>query len=65
MSENRTDWRELVRNKTFPLSAKYDPQWVVDNQMGPNALWLTEWLCRGTWRLAEACASWTWAVAGR
>lgn len=46
MSENRTDWRELVRNKTFPLSAKYDPQWVVDNQMGPNALWLTEWLCR-------------------
>ncbi|MFD7695925.1 methyltransferase domain-containing protein [Streptomyces sp. NPDC059805] len=22
----------------------YDPRWVVDNQMGPNALWLLEWL---------------------
>lgn len=26
----------------FPLSAKYDPAWVIDNMMGPNALWLTE-----------------------
>lgn len=31
---------------TFPLSAKYDSQWVAENQMGPSALWLTEWLCR-------------------
>jgi SAM-dependent methyltransferase len=29
----------------FPLSAKYDPEWVFENQMGINALWLTEWLC--------------------
>ena len=28
----------------FPRSAKYDPDWVMDNQMGPNALWLMEWL---------------------
>lgn len=26
----------------FPRSAKYDPDWVLDNMMGPNALWLTE-----------------------
>ena len=29
----------------FPLSGKYDPAWVFENQMGINALWLTEWLC--------------------
>lgn len=28
----------------FPRSQKYDSAWVLDNQMGPNALWLTEWL---------------------
>ena len=22
----------------------YDPEWVIENQMGPNALWLLEWL---------------------
>ena len=38
--------RKLLANESFPLSGKYDPQWVVENQMGPNALWLTEWLCR-------------------
>lgn len=26
----------------FPLAAKYDANWVVDNMMGPNALWLAE-----------------------
>ena len=30
----------------FPLSNSYDPEWVMDNQMGPNALWLMEWLCQ-------------------
>jgi len=34
----------LERNE-FPLSAKYDPAWVFENQMGISALWLTEWLC--------------------
>jgi hypothetical protein len=31
----------LTRDE-FPLSAKYDPEWVFENQMGINALWLTE-----------------------
>ena len=26
----------------FPRSANYDPDWVLENMMGPNALWLTE-----------------------
>lgn len=30
----------------YPLSNKYDPAWVVENQMGPHPLWLTESLCR-------------------
>jgi hypothetical protein len=29
----------------FPRSNTYDPDWVMQNQMGPNALWLMEWLC--------------------
>lgn len=37
---------EMLRVEEFPLSSKYDQGWVLDNQMGPNALWLTEWLCR-------------------
>jgi cyclopropane fatty-acyl-phospholipid synthase-like methyltransferase len=36
---------EMLRVDEFPLSNEYDPEWVMDNQMGPNALWLTEWLC--------------------
>ena len=35
----------MYHNDRFPLSNKYDGQWVAENQMGPNALWLTEWLC--------------------
>ena len=32
----------LLRSKEFPRSANYDPDWVLANMMGPNALWLTE-----------------------
>lgn len=28
----------------FPRSSGYDRDWVLANQMGPNALWLVEWL---------------------
>ena len=30
----------------FPRSNTYDPDFVMDGQMGPNALWLMEWLTR-------------------
>ena len=32
-------------NDRFPRASKYDRNWVVKHQMGPNALWLMEWLC--------------------
>lgn len=28
----------------FPRSNTYDPAWILENQMGPNAVWLMEWL---------------------
>jgi len=37
---------EFMQRDEFPLSGKYDPHWIIGNQMGPNALWLTEWLCK-------------------
>jgi SAM-dependent methyltransferase len=35
----------MLRRDEFPLSAKYDVDWVIENEMGPNVLWLTESLC--------------------
>ena len=29
----------------FPRSARYDADFLLDNQMGPCAIWLLEWLC--------------------
>ncbi|MFI9824483.1 SAM-dependent methyltransferase [Streptomyces sp. NPDC052013] len=28
----------------YPRSSAYDARWAVENQMGPHALWLLEWL---------------------
>ncbi len=39
-----TDIDSLLNKPEFPLSGRYDSDWVLDNQMGPNALWLVEWL---------------------
>ena len=36
---------ELLLLNRFPRSAKYEPEWVIENAMGPNPLWLTEFLC--------------------
>lgn len=38
--------KHLLYRKEFPLSNKYDTEWVFENQMGPNVLWLTEWLLK-------------------
>lgn len=46
MSFSKEQLAEMLKNEQFPRSAKYDPQWVLENEMGPNALWLTERLCR-------------------
>ena len=44
--ESVPDPQNLLVNESFPLSNKYDSEWVLDNEMGPSALWLTEWLCQ-------------------
>ncbi|MDI2027914.1 methyltransferase domain-containing protein [Saccharopolyspora sp. TS4A08] len=41
-----TSLAALIRADTYPRSATYDPQWMVDNCMGPNPLWLLEDLVR-------------------
>jgi SAM-dependent methyltransferase len=37
--------KTILQSKRFPRSNRYDPEWIINNQMGPNPLWLTEWLC--------------------
>lgn len=35
---------DRVNHPDYPRSSQYDARWAVENQMGPNALWLLEWL---------------------
>ena len=35
---------DILRHEQFPRASAYDPAWILDNQMGPNPLWLTEYL---------------------
>jgi len=39
------DTRTRLARPEFPRSSRYDADWMLGNQMGPNALWLLEWLC--------------------
>ncbi|NCC26192.1 MAG: methyltransferase domain-containing protein [Deltaproteobacteria bacterium] len=43
---NEDKIQTLLYRPEFPRSNAYDPAWVLENQMGPNALWLVEWLTR-------------------
>ena len=36
--------RAKMRLPAFPLSAKYDLGWMVENEMGPSSVWLAEFL---------------------
>jgi SAM-dependent methyltransferase len=36
--------RDLLHRAGFPRSNQYDPDWIIDGQMGPHPLWLAEWL---------------------
>lgn len=36
--------QEKLSLEQFPLSAKYDIEWVYQNEMGPSSLWLAEFL---------------------
>ena len=38
--------KEMLKRAEFPRSNKYDANRIIDDQMGLNPLWLTEWLCQ-------------------
>ncbi|MGW1955685.1 methyltransferase domain-containing protein [Streptomyces sp. NPDC001920] len=38
------DLHKRLTHACYPRSNGYDPRWVIENEMGPNALWLLEWL---------------------
>ncbi|MFD3498295.1 SAM-dependent methyltransferase [Streptomyces sp. NPDC058676] len=43
----RTSVEDLTKRLTharYPRSNSYDVRWTIENQMGPHALWLLEWL---------------------
>jgi len=46
MATDQQTVQRLAMRAEFPLSNHYDPHWIIANQMGPNPLWLTEWLCQ-------------------
>ncbi len=43
----KRDPRAALRLPAYPRSAAYEPEWMFETGMGPNALWLTEALCEG------------------
>jgi SAM-dependent methyltransferase len=43
----KEQFKHLLTRSEFPRASQYDPGWIIENQMGLNALWLTEWLCQG------------------
>lgn len=34
----------ILINPNFPLSSKYNPEWVFKNEIRSNTLWFTKWL---------------------
>lgn len=38
----RDDLKRTLDVDCLPRSSKYDPEWMIRNEMGPNAVWLTE-----------------------
>jgi hypothetical protein len=42
MTYTKAKLAALLAIDAFPLSASYDPEWMLENQMGPNAVWLAE-----------------------
>ena len=42
MDISKEELAARLRPKDYPRSATYDPEWVLQNNMGPNVLWLAE-----------------------
>jgi SAM-dependent methyltransferase len=45
MSPDQVLARELLKNPRYPRTAQYDPEWLVDLDMGCPTFWLLESLC--------------------
>ncbi len=46
MTRPLAELESLLRVPEYPLAAKYDVQWIVQNEMGAQSLWLAESLAR-------------------
>lgn len=46
MNLSREEMTEMLNVEGLPRSSRYEPELVFENEMGPNVLWLTEWLCQ-------------------
>ena len=60
---SREEIQALLVRPEFPRSRATTP-WMLDNQMGPNAVWLVEWLCERSRSRPESGCS-TSAAVGR
>ena len=45
-NDTRQKIARLVQNPRFPRAARYDPDLILEADMGPNPLWLAEWLAK-------------------
>src|SRR5262249_29528556 len=48
MKQTKAELATLLRLEDFPRCASYDPVWMLENVMGPNAIWLAEALLQVT-----------------
>ena len=42
MQVSKEQYHEMMKDSRYPRSAKYDPDWILQNQMGSHCLWLLE-----------------------
>ncbi|NLO39588.1 MAG: methyltransferase domain-containing protein [Ruminiclostridium sp.] len=42
MTYSRNEILDIMKNERYPLSSKYDPDWILQNAMGSHSLWLQE-----------------------
>lgn len=46
MTYSRNEILDIMKNERYPLSSKYDPDWILQNAMGSHNLWLQESLAQ-------------------
>src|SRR5215469_4634817 len=42
------DLSARLARPAYPRSSRYDPEWLLENLMGPHVLWLAEYLSTAT-----------------